>query len=353
LSPATCPPHARRFAALRTWLDTLADAHGFDPATLTPASDDASFRRYFRVCGQGGDLIVMDAPPPHEDCRPFVRVAQLLRQAGVNVPAVLAQDLTQGFLLLSDLGTHNYVQAIRAGLDDAQLQVLYRQAIAALVRMQTAQTAGLAVCDQPHLRQDLEVFTQWYVGHYYGVTLEVKEQEALAQCFSALTQDNLHQPRVLVHRDFHSPNLMLCTEARHGANPGVIDFQDALVGPITYDLASLVTDARTTWDEAQQLDWAVRYWEAARAAHLPVPDDFAEFHRACEWMSLQRNLRILGVFVRLCVRDGKPGYLAHLPRVLGYVRQVTTRYQTFKPLNRLLDRLQAREPVVASAICTP
>jgi len=352
LSALPSSPAAARQALLTEWLAPLGDVHGFDPATLAAASDDASFRRYFRVRGARGDLIVMDAPPPFEDCRPFVHVAGLLRQAGVNVPAIFAQDLAQGFLLLSDLGVHNYAQAIRQGLDDASLQTLYRQAIAALVRMQQASTNSLPICDQHRLLQELTLFPEWYVQRYYGATLDAEEQAQLTQCFALLTQDNLRQPKVLVHRDFHSPNLMLCTEARHGANPGVIDFQDALIGPITYDVASLVTDARTTWEEAQQLDWAIRYWDAARAAGLPVADDFAEFHRAYEWMSLQRNLRILGVFVRLHLRDGKPGYLAHLPRVLGYVRQVATRYPAFRPLTRLLDRLQARQPIV-SCPCAP
>jgi len=354
LPPSPCARQETRLSLLRQWLAPLADAHDFDPATLTPASDDASFRRYFRVRGTDSDLIVMDAPPPVEDCRPFVHIAGLLRQADVNVPAILAQDVAQGFLLLSDLGVRNYTQAIRDGLDDAQLQTLYRQAIAALVRMQHANTDGLPVCRTDHLLQELTVFETWYVARYYGVTLSAEEQAQLTQCLAQLVQDNLRQANVLVHRDFHSPNLMLCTDSGHGPNPGVIDFQDAYVGPITYDLASLVTDARTTWDEAQQLDWAVRYWEAARAARLPVAHDFAAFHRAYEWMGLQRNLRILGVFVRLYLRDGKPGYLAHLPRVLGYVRQVTTRYHAFRPIHRILDRLQGLEPVITvPAACAP
>jgi len=347
LPSSPCAPNDARLTLLRQWLAPLATSHDFNPASLAPASGDASFRRYFRVRGADRDLIVMDAPPPVEDCRPFVHVAGLLRQANVHVPAILAQDLSQGFLLLSDLGMRNYTQAIREGLDDVQLQTLYRQAIAALVRMQHAQTDGLPVCSQDHLLQELAVFDVWYVQRYYDAVLSPEEQTQLAQCFTQLVQDNMRQPSVLVHRDFHSPNLMLCTESGHGPNPGIIDFQDAYVGPITYDLASLVTDARTTWDEAQQLDWAIRYWEAARAAQLPVAHDFTEFHRAYEWMSLQRNLRILGVFVRLYLHDGKPGYLAHLPRVLGYVRQVTTRYQAFRPLNRVLDRLQLLEPVVS------
>jgi len=349
-----------RQVLLAQWLAPLADVHGFDPATLAPVSDDASFRRYFRVRGvdaMQGDLIVMDAPPSHEDCRPFVHVAGLLREAGVNVPAILAQDVTQGFLLLSDLGARNYAQAIRQGLDDVHLQTLYRQAIGTLVKMQQARTDGLPTCDQNRLLQELAVFPEWYVKRYYGIVLADEDAAQLAQCFEHLVQDNLCQPQVLVHRDFHSPNLMLCTEASHGANPGVIDFQDALIGPITYDLASLVTDARITWEEAQQLDWAIRYWESARSAGLPVAGDFADFHRAYEWMGLQRNLRILGVFVRLCLRDGKPGYLAHIPRVLGYVRQVTTRYRQFHFLTRLLDRLQALTPVAVeptvAVACVP
>jgi len=347
-------PHAPdvRLDALTRWLAPLGDAHGFDPTKLHAISGDASARRYFRVHGvEGvhGSWVVMDAPPPREDCRSFVHVAGLLRDADVNAPAIVAQDLAQGFLLLSDLGEHNYTQAIQQGLDDARLQTLYRQAIAALVRMQQAGTQGLPVCDQKHLLQELMLFPDWYVKQYYGVTLDAQERASMAQGFRQLVQDNLRQPAVLVHRDFHSPNLMVCTQSSHGENPGVIDFQDALVGPITYDLASLVTDARTTWEEEQQLDWAIRYWEAARAAGLPVPDDVTDFHRAYEWMGLQRNLRILGVFVRLAVRDGKPGYLAHLPRVLGYVRQVTTRYQAFRPLQRLLDRLQTLEPVVSAS----
>lgn len=343
--PSDFPASDPRLAQLRQWLQPLAASHGLDLGSLAPVSGDASFRRYFRVQAAQGTRIVMDAPPPQEDCRPFLHVAGLLRTAGVNVPAILAQDLEHGFLLLSDLGDHNYLQAIRQGLDDTALQPLYRQAIQALVQMQHADAASLPAYDSDRLLQELAIFPEWYVQRHCGQTLTPAEATQLQQCFDLLARDTLRQPTVLVHRDFHSPNLMVCTDAQHGQNPGVIDFQDAVRGPITYDIASLVTDARTTWEEDQQLDWAIRYWQAARADGLPVPDDFAEFHRAYEWMSLQRNLRILGVFARLSHRDGKHGYLDHMPRVMTYVRQVATRYHAFGHLVRLLDRLEGVQRV--------
>ncbi|AOB33450.1 aminoglycoside phosphotransferase [Bordetella sp. H567] len=335
-----------RLDALRHWLRGLPARLGLQPDALRPASSDASFRRYFRLDAAAGSVVVMDAPPAHEDTGPFLHVAALLRDAGLNVPAILAQDPAQGFLLLSDLGPCTYYQRIQDGLDDATLQTLYRQAIAALVRMQQASVRGLAHYDSSRLMTELELFPAWYVARHHGVTLDTATQEALQGVFSLLSTANGTQPSVLVHRDFHSPNLMACDDDRYGPNPGIIDFQDALAGPITYDLASLVTDARTTWEEAQQLDWAIRYWEMARAAGLPVRPDFAEFHRAYEWMGLQRNLRILGVFARLHHRDGKPGYLAHIPRVNTYVRQVAARYGAFAPLLRLLDTLDDRQPTV-------
>ncbi|MFC3337658.1 aminoglycoside phosphotransferase family protein [Paracandidimonas soli] len=331
-----------RLTLLKQWLQPLASRHGFDPDSLAPASSDASFRRYFRLQAGERSLIVMDAPPPQEDCRPFVHVAGLLADAGVHVPAILEKDLDQGLLLLSDLGKYTYYQAIRQGLDDTALQVMYRQALQELVKAQQASTQGLPSYDRERLLQELTVFPEWYVRTHCGKTLDAQEEAMLAQCFATLVEDNLRQPNVLVLRDFHSPNLMLSADEKGDFVPGVIDFQDALAGPVTYDIASLVMDARTTWEEPQQLDWAIRYWEAARAAGLPVAPDFGDFHRAYEWMGLQRNLRILGVFARLSHRDGKHGYLDHIPRVLAYTRQVTTRYNAFQPLVKLLDRLEDR-----------
>jgi Predicted phosphotransferase related to Ser/Thr protein kinases len=338
----TSPQGDTRLMALRAWLSTLPSELGIAFDSLRPASSDASFRRYFRVDLAQGTAIVMDAPPSHEDCRPFIHIGQRLGEVGLRVPELLSQDIAQGFLLLSDLGTHTFYQRLHEGVDDATLQTLYRPALTALVSMQQARHDDLPSYDRKRLAEELEVFRSWYVEKHCATTLSPQELTGLEQVFNTLVEDSAAQPTVLVHRDYHSPNLMV--PQGEDRRPGIIDFQDALAGPITYDIASLVTDARYTWEEEQQLDWAIRYWEAARAAGLPVGNDFAAFHRAYEWMSLQRNLRILGVFVRLSVRDGKHHYLDHLPRVKGYVRQVAVRYGAFKPLIRLLDRLDGVEP---------
>ena len=336
------PPADARFDALLRWLDTLPAELGLEPDSLQPASGDASFRRYFRIRAGAVSRIIMDAPPPHEDCRPFIRIAQRLAQAGLNVPVIFAQDTGQGFMMLSDLGTQTYYEAIQDGLDGAALQTRYRQVLLALARMQQVDTDDLPDYDQARLLAELELFSEWYVKTHCGVELDDTQRGMLDQTFQMLTADNARQPRVFVHRDFHSPNLMMNPAGEH-EQPGIIDFQDALAGPISYDIASLVMDARTTWQEEQQLDWAIRYWEAARELLLPVPADFAEFHRQYEWISLQRNLRILGVFARLSHRDAKHHYLDHIPRVQTYVRQVAGRYQVFHPLLRLLDQIEQRE----------
>lgn len=330
-----------RLAALRQWLESHAAAHGLRLDTLVPVSGDASFRRYFRIQAGGEPRIVMDAPPPQEDCRPFVDVARRLAAAGLRVPAILAQDLDQGFLLLSDLGRQTFHEAIKAGLvqDDALWQQHMRGALRALTRLQQCPADGLPAYDQARLRQELDLFPQWYLRTHLGHDPDADTQAMLDRVFDLLAGQAASQPRVFVHRDYHSPNLMVGTGAPDFA-PGVIDFQDALLGPVSYDIASLVMDARTTWEEPQQLDWAIRYWEYARAAGLPVPDDFAQFHQQYEWMGLQRNLRILGVFARLSHRDGKHHYLDHMPRVQGYVRQVAGRYAAFRPLLRLLDQAE-------------
>ncbi len=326
-------------ARLLEWLVTCPTGLELELASLAPASSDASFRRYFRINAAQGTLVVMDAPPPQEDCAPFVDVAHRLEGVGLNVPKILAQDLTQGFLLLTDLGPTTYYDRIQAGIDEVSLQKMYRDALAALVQMQGAETAGLPAYDAARLKQELGLFVEWYVTVHCKVNLAETALQGLDQVFDLLVTRNAAQPRVLVHRDFHSPNLMYCARPEYGANPGILDFQDAVSGPITYDLASLVMDARTTWEEPQQLDWAIRYWELARKTGLPVPTDFADFHQDYEWMGLQRNLRILGVFARLNHRDGKAAYLAHMPRVNQYVRQVAGRYLAFKPLLRILDEL--------------
>lgn len=329
-----------RLAALRHWLQARTPTHGLRIETLRPVSGDASFRRYFRLDTQTGpSVIVMDAPPGREDCRPFVDVAGRLARAGVQVPAILEQDLEQGFLLLSDLGDHTYYQRLTTGLDVTARQTLYQDTIGALVTLQGADCQGLPVYSRQRMVEEFDLFPQWYIERHCGHTLSGAERAMLDQLRELLaTTADVDRP-VLVHRDFHSPNLMDTRGVTAGPNPGVIDFQDALAGPITYDLASWVMDARFTWEEPEQLDWAIRYWDQARQAGLPVPDDFAVFHRDYEWMSLQRNLRILGVFARLSLRDGKPSYLNHMPRVYAYVMQVASHYDAFGPLRRLLHAL--------------
>jgi aminoglycoside/choline kinase family phosphotransferase len=320
-----------RLAALQRWLPAQLAGEAF---SLAPASADASFRRYFRATLAGGrSLIVMDAPPGKEDCRPFVRVAQLLRAAGVHAPQVHAQDLEQGFLLLEDLGRETYLEA----LNEANAAALMRDAIGALVKWQLATRAGgLPPYDEALLRRELALFPEWYVGRHLGRTLDAAQRAALEQVDTALVQSALAQPAVYVHRDYMPRNLV-----PSDPNPGVLDFQDAVIGPISYDIASLTRDAFVSWEEERVLDWTARYWQQARTARLPVAQDFAEFWRAFEWMGLQRHLKVLGIFARLTHRDGKAKYVADAPRFLGYARAVARRYGALAPLARLLDELHA------------
>ena len=308
---------------------------------LAPASADASFRRYFRITPDApwrghATLIVMDAPPPMEDCRPFVHVSQLMRDAGLNAPAVLADDLANGFLLLTDLGTRTYL----AELDANSAPALYSDAINALVRWQRASSAGaLPPYDEALLTRELALFPDWYVAKHLGLTLTPLQQQVLADAFRLILDNNLAQPKVFVHRDYHSRNLMHAEP-----NPGILDFQDAVEGPITYDLVSLLRDAYIEWSEEQQIDWAVRYWQRARAALLPVADDFSAFWRDFEWMGVQRQLKVLGIFARLHHRDGKAAYLDDMPRVLAYLRRACERYDALHPLRELLDTIHGRAP---------
>lgn len=322
-----------RLTALEQWLHMRYPGRAM---TLAPASSDASFRRYFRVAFADGApaIIAMDAPPAQEDCRPFVQVAGLLRAAGVNAPDVLAQDFSQGFLLLTDLGNTTYLAALQA--DPARADALYRDAMAAVLRMQLASRPGvLAPYDRALLLREMELLPEWYIARHKGLALTATQRNTLDTAFEALLANNLAQPSVTVHRDFHSRNLMV-----HADNPGVLDFQDAVHGPITYDLASLFKDAYIEWEEERVLDWVIRYWEAARKAGLPVAHEFADFYRDFEWMGLQRHLKVLGIFARLWHRDGKDGYLKDLPLVLRYVRKVCGRYGVFVGLHRLLHEVE-------------
>jgi len=322
-----------RLQALQEWTTQQLRTDALD---ITPASADASFRRYFRATFKAGNYIVMDAPPSHEDCRPFIRVAELFGAAGVHVPKVLAQDLEQGFLLLTDLGSTTYL----AALNKSTARDLYLAANDALIRIQQASRAHvLPEYDRALLTRELMLFPEWYLARHLGVTMNPHQTGLLHTVFERILANNLAQPKVFVHRDWHSRNLMVSDP-----NPGILDFQDAVYGPITYDLASIYKDAYIQWDEEQQIDWVIRYWEKARAAHLPVAEDFAVFYRDFEWMGAQRHIKVLGIFARLYHRDGKDGYLKDMPRVMNYLRKTCERYDELKPMLYLLDALQDRQP---------
>ncbi|HEY8251730.1 MAG TPA: phosphotransferase [Burkholderiales bacterium] len=319
--------------ALERWL--APHLHGVS-FTLSAASEDASFRRYWRATLEdGASYVAMDAPPDKEDCRPFVRVARMLAEAGVHAPQVLAQDLERGFLLLSDLGTRTYLAELNIDSGRNEAPRLFADATDALLRWQLATRPGaLPPYDEALLRREMGLFPDWYVGKHLKKSLSAEQQRTLEKIFALLVQSALAQPVVYVHRDYMPRNLMVCEP-----NPGVLDFQDAVLGPITYDMVSLTRDAFLSWEEERVLDWSARYWEKAKRAGLPVAADFAEFWRAFEWMGLQRHLKVLGIFARINYRDGKPKYLEDTPRFLGYAREVSRRYAALAPLARLLEEL--------------
>lgn len=334
-----------RLEALQCWLASLSTIPLL-PGSLRPASADASFRRYFRVDVSGdASLIVMDAPPPQENVAPFIRIANLFGDTGVCVPKVVAQDIEQGFLLLSDLGNTTYLQH----LDAETAPGLYLSAIDALITIQSHSRPDiLPEYNRATLLRELMLFPEWYVGKHLGTTLNPSQGEVLQKVFDALLANNLAQAQVFVHRDYHSRNLMVLDPADPGsaANPGILDFQDALYGPITYDLVSMLRDAYVEWDEELVLDWAIRYWERARKGGLPVAPDIDTFYRDFEFMGVQRHLKVLGVFSRLYYRDGKDAYLKDLPLVMRYIRKAAGRYKALQPLVRLLDVLEDCAPQV-------
>ena len=323
----------QRQQQLTEWLRRQFPGETF---TLAPASADASFRRYFRATFvDGRTLVVMDAPPQHENCRPFLHIAKLFEDAGTHVPHVYAQDLQQGFLLLSDLGNTTYLQALKAG----SAPRLYDAATDALIKIQLASRDNeLPPYDEALLLREMRLFPEWYIARHLNASLTDKQHAKLEEVFARIIANNLAQPRVYVHRDYHSRNLMQVDEN----NPGVLDFQDAVYGPITYDLVSLFKDAYIRWEEAETIDWLIRYWEKARKAGLPVAADFSDFYRDYEWMGVQRHLKVLGIFARLHHRDGKDGYLKNLPLVKAYLRAACVRYIDLKPLLNLLDELEPR-----------
>lgn len=322
-----------RLDTLRNWLKGLEPSWQLDLPTLTPASADASFRRYFRIESKNLDfptLIVMDAPPQHEPLDAFIKVDLLLENAGLNVPKILEKNVAEGFLLLNDLGTKTYL----AELNNESADYLYKDATHALVQMQLASKPDvLPNYDEALLQRELDLFPEWYIQKHLQIELTEIQQSQIKQAFALIIENNLAQAKVYVHRDYHSRNLMV-TEKN---NPGVIDFQDAVYGPITYDASSLWRDAYIAWPEERVIDWVIKFWEAGRKAGLPMTDDFGQFYRDFEWMGLQRHLKVLGIFARLFHRDGKDGYLKDIPLVLKYAIATANRYIELKPLARILE----------------
>ena len=377
--PVTWADVARQ-AAFNRWLASLQAKHGLEAATLCIASADASFRRYLRIQGQGAtgpvSRIIMDAPPDKENSRPFVDVAHLMAQAGLKVPEVLEWHEADGFMLLGDLGDTTMMAAIDPAKPEANLP-LYLAAVDTLIAWQLASRPGvLPNYDAALLNRELALFPDWYVAKHRGLTLDAKDQALLEATFKVIVQGNLALPSVYVHRDFMPRNLMVMNAAptlpaARGSLPpegalfprggpsenvaparptlGILDFQDAVYGPITYDIASLMRDAFLTWDEPFVLEVTIRYWEKARKAGLPVGNDFGEFYKSVEWMGLQRHLKVAGIFARLTLRDGKPKYLADTPRFIHYILSTTGRYIELKPFMRLVEKLEKIQPVTGFA----
>ncbi|BAQ83460.1 aminoglycoside phosphotransferase family protein [Pseudomonas sp. St29] len=333
------PDQDVRLQHLKVWLDEqLAIVYAeqgwgeVPPATLTAASSDASFRRYFRWQGADRSFVVMDAPPPQENCKPFVDIAHLLATSGINVPKIYAQDLARGFLLLNDLGNKTYLDVI----DEHNADALFDDALQALLAFQQLpMEAPLPSYDVALLRRELELFPEWYVGRELGITFSAQQREQWQRVSDLLIDSALAQPKVLVHRDYMPRNLMLSEP-----NPGVLDFQDAVYGPVTYDVTCLFKDAFLSWPEPRVHSWLSDYWNRARALGIPVQDDFAAFLRASDLMGVQRHLKVIGIFSRICHRDGKPRYLTDVPRFLAYIEAVLARRPELVELGQLLCSLR-------------
>jgi aminoglycoside/choline kinase family phosphotransferase len=330
---------ARRELDFNHWLATVALQHPLRPETVRLASSDASFRRYFRVDTAQGSCIIMDAPPDKEDSHAFVKVAQLMQQAQIRAAEVLAWDEAKGFMMLTDLGAQTMMQVINPAQPETNL-ALYLQAVDTLIDWQLASQPGvLPPYDEALLRRELNLFPEWYITRHRGMEIDAAMQFTLDNTFKQIVAANLAWPSVYVHRDFMPRNLMVA-DAASETRLGVLDFQDAVYGPITYDIASLMRDAFLTWEEEFCLDITIRYWDKARKAGLPVGKDFGEFYRGVEWMGLQRHLKVTGIFARLTLRDGKPQYLADTPRFINYLLSTCARYIELKPLLRLIQKVE-------------
>ena len=316
----------QRLALLEDWLHRLPGLAG---SRIEPASDDASFRRYFRVSTKGGTFIAMDSPPDKEAVEPFMRIAEQMRSVGLHVPEVLAHDTERGFLLVSDLGSRLYLEALNADT----VERLYGDALSALAVIQAcAPTQGLPSYDAALLRRELELFPQWLLERRLGLNLSPEERSALEQVFRLLIDAALEQPRVFVHRDYHSRNLMVTASP----SPGILDFQGAVLGPVTYDLVSLLRDCYVRWPRDKVQDWAWGYFELAVQSGILRAEHEGDFQRWFDLMGVQRQLKASGIFTRLYLRDGKPGYLEDIPRTLGYVLEVAPSYPSLAPLADLI-----------------
>ncbi|UVL34305.1 phosphotransferase [Pseudomonas sp. B21-041] len=333
------PDQDVRLQHLKVWLDEqlaiLFADQGWGtvpPATLTAASSDASFRRYFRWEGERRSFVVMDAPPPQENCKPFVDIAFLLAKSGINVPKIYAEDLERGFLLLNDLGNQTYLDVI----DGENADALFADALQALLAFQQLpMVAPLPSYDVALLRRELELFPEWYVKRELGVEFDSTQQQQWQQVSDLLIDSALAQPKVLVHRDYMPRNLMLSEP-----NPGVLDFQDAVYGPVTYDVTCLFKDAFLSWPEERVHGWLENYWQQASALNIPVQPDFEDFLRASDLMGVQRHLKVIGIFARICHRDGKPRYLADVPRFFSYIEAVIARRPELAELQALFTSLR-------------
>jgi len=332
------PEQDLRLQQLEVWLDeqlpilfNAQDWGPVPPATLTAASSDASFRRYFRWEGGAHTFVVMDAPPPQENCKPFVDIAHLLAKSGINVPKIYAEDLPRGFLLLNDLGTKTYLDVI----DGENADQLFADAIDALLAFQQLpMDAPLPSYDVALLRRELELFPEWYVRRHLGIDLDAEQQALWQRASQQLIDSALAQPKVLVHRDYMPRNLMISEPS-----PGVLDFQDAVYGPVTYDITCLFKDAFLSWPEERVRGWLESYWQQASALDIPVQADFEDFLRASDLMGVQRHLKVIGIFARICHRDGKPRYLADVPRFFSYIEGVLARRPELAELGELFASL--------------
>lgn len=334
-----------RLAQLHTWLTSqtldlpfFKGKLGGTNIELTPASSDASFRRYFRLKLNNQSLIVMDAPPPQENknCRPFVKIAYLLAKQGLNVPHILASDLEQGFLLLTDLGTHTWLEILNADNADS----LFTKAIDSLVKLQlTDQTPELPIYNEALLQRELSLFPEWYLGRHCNIVLTETQQLLWEKICKKLINSALQQSSVLVHRDYMPRNLM-----QSEPNPGILDFQDAVYGPVTYDITCLFKDAFVSWPQAKVERWLKQYWQQATQQYINVPDSFENFLLASDLMGVQRHLKVIGIFARILHRDGKPKYAQDIPRFFAYINDVIARNPTELPeLKSLFEQLNLLE----------